>query len=726
MFAVPVAGNWLLDKVRNVAAQHYGFSSSEEHYVSSATFRQFISSNTQIFTDNFGLSSEQFFESANRFALANGHESITALLVDADPTLLDSVRTSASLTPLQIRNVVEKIESKIKSEPGIYSPSVSIPMYSLATGVYHYGQSTTQLEYIMEGANPNLQFSASIISNQVAGTVLGSTRVTGSDSVSMTLDIVSDSTSGVVESVHASIDFGGSAFVRLDIDEFANVHFGIKAPVGKSLFLTATNGTSISVSDPFTINIDEQSKALVAFDIAGHQIGKIQSVAVSNLTTPFLFANDLLINLSGPWQTQLTVSPLDGSLALSESSKFVVGQAPPSENTRAVPSGITTMTNNLSFFGTVIVGGKIEAKFVGTIGPNSLIITGISGDTEITQSGPTTELAKLIATSIQGITLTTTGDGDFFSIQSTSSALGINSEFSRPSSLIVLVFIGPSGEPVDVQPPEPPKPIVNECVPTTLSSPLVLYNCNNPTSGSDYRTDCVTASTLSPTQLNSANVFSCTSTYNCGDSSGQYACTLSPDNVAGVADFCDSDPNGHPIDSNCKVSSSDPFLCYTNPLDNIYRRCVFGPVYLYGCGSKPNDNIDYGSSDCSLGYAPGKRYSCFLSSDKSTIKSCTDPGEAPVQLGGFNCILIPAGMGYTCTGFGYNAICFKFPPDNNWIHCQEVKYPKAYYSCSRKPKNGENPVTSVPPVCYESEQGTVNTYECYCTSSGTVWACSEA
>ena len=74
VFAGPVAGNWLLDKVRNVAAQHYGFSFSEEHYESSATFRQFISSNKQIFIDTFGLSSEQFFESADIFALANGHE----------------------------------------------------------------------------------------------------------------------------------------------------------------------------------------------------------------------------------------------------------------------------------------------------------------------------------------------------------------------------------------------------------------------------------------------------------------------------------------------------------------------------------------------------------------------------------------------------------------------------------------------------------------------------
>ncbi len=548
----------------------------------------------------------------------------------------------------------------------------------------------------------------------------------------MTLDIVSDSTSGVVESVHASVDFGGSAFVRLDIDESSNVHFGLKAAVGKSLFLTATNGTVISVSDPFTMNIDEQSKALVAFDNAGHPIGQIQSVAVSDVAAPFLFANDLLINLSGPRQTQLTVSTIDGSLSLSESSKFVVGQAPPSENTRAVISGITTMTNNLSFFGTVIVGGKIEARFVGTIGPNSLRITGVFGDTEITQSGPTTELAKLIATSIQGITLATTGDGDFFSFQSTSSALGINSEFSRPSSLIVLVFIGPSGEPVDVRPPEPPTPTVNECLPTALSSPLVLYNCNNPTSGSDYRTDCVTASTLSPTQLNSASVFGCTSSYNCGDLSGQYACTLSPDNVAVTADLCDSDPSGYPIDSNCKVSSSDPFLCYTNPLDNIYRRCVFGPVYLYGCGLKPNDNTDYRTSSCTEVLAAGSRYSCYLSPDRSMISSCTDPLEV-VAAEAKSCANATYLWSYSCASgnfFGGGVYCFKLPSDITFGSCKEFNQSgylgRFFVGCSHKPKNGETPLSGSPPLCSGSEVYPIShAHQCHVTGSGEVWGCKD-
>jgi hypothetical protein len=185
-FAIPVTGNWLWlhEKLRDAAAQYYGFSSSEEHYASAAAFRQFTASNKQIFTDTFGLSSEQFNESANKFALVNGLESMTALLNEADPTLLDSVKTSASPTPAQIRHVVELIEPKIQDEPGIFSNSVSIPMYTLAVGVYHYGQSTTQLEYIMEGGNANVQFSAAIISNELSETVLGSTRVTGSDSVS--------------------------------------------------------------------------------------------------------------------------------------------------------------------------------------------------------------------------------------------------------------------------------------------------------------------------------------------------------------------------------------------------------------------------------------------------------------------------------------------------------------------------------------------------------------
>ena len=622
----------------------------------------YVDDNSELFANTFGLTG------FNIFIVANQQQKF------------ETVQTLNQFITSPLRTASEEIVDLVEVGNAGYSPSSTVPLSVLKAAVYSYGSSDVKLNYIAKGASNSVRLIAADMSKNDGETVETSCSLSVEGGSLMQVSAVSN-TSGFLTRFSASIANAG-AVCAVSTDE-SSVHMSMRAPSGGGFMFYLRDGVQRTSDDPVVLGFDSVDGLFIDI-INGERINNVASindvdgnllVSVDGYSARIRISSGLFLRVDFDQVSMV----IDGSSG--DSVKLQYGESIGSES-----SSIRRLLETGAFVSNVGSSVGVDAEILIIEPPaeppsvNGEVLNDDSKDSILSSLSSMTNGEKIVFEVGSGVDL------DSSLIFVPESTLQANN--NEPLQLIGLngnVMIGESSSTQASSSSIPDTPTVCSPVPVDI----YLYNCQEPTSGSDYRPGCVSGESKSLDFFQNSVPFRCSSTYNCGSLNGQYKCNVSPGSLV----QCDFPPVGF---SQCVSQvTSNAYYCYKiDPqITSNFVRCVplASPRRAHlRCSKIPMDGTLPSSGELCLGNVnpatvpatffgtvcyTGVNNAVFGCKEALRVKCSTNPN------GETSCL-----SGETKTYWCLRESDFPYKL-NSCVEVESVKY--FLYNCSGKPYEGD-------------------------------------
>lgn len=425
-------GTGLVDRVVQCLSQSSGYSLREYWDTLGSAYETYISENSGTFTEDFGMSEAMFFEAANKLAM------------QADPE-------------------------------SFYVPNSSAGVDVLVTAVHMYANMDYELESSASGYDGSFSVSSSVYTSAAMFSVTGTTTMTDSVGKSLQMTVVADDETGLIRALRANLFVVGEIQILIDIDQDSNL--SIRLNTGPStLFTITTFENTQSSAETVSLTTDRNCDCIVAIlsTSAETLIYNVSSITLLGSPVLTITPDSRTISLPSPGDSYFLVQRnLSGSMGFSlssDSTTFSIGSPFPGEDDGAASASPSERKiNNKRFIAALTVAAKqrgLDILVNVAVGKGRKFVIMINGKSfDLTPSSATT-----VASQIQSESTTS-----FSSRFTISSSTGTSRAVAMILSKLPVVSRKPSTSTITPAPTTSPP-----CVPTTLSPPQIMYECDAP------------------------------------------------------------------------------------------------------------------------------------------------------------------------------------------------------------------------------------------------------